>query len=349
MEAGIRVIMITGDFPATARSIAKQIGMNSDSETMIGKELELISDEELKAKIHKINIFARVIPAQKLRIVNALKTNGEVVAMTGDGVNDAPALKAADIGIAMGKKGTDVAREAAALILLDDNFASIVAAIRSGRRIFDNLQKAMSYVLAIHIPIIGMALIPSFFSFLPIFLMPLHIVFLELIIDPICSVAFELEQEEKGIMSRPPRAKNESFFGVKKIRISIFKGITLFLVVLSTYLISILYGFSSSETRAISFSSLVLGNVFLILTSLSESRGFLSVFKEKNYAAWLILFVAIFMLSIIFIEPNLRELFKFEVNNLNHIVIASIYPFLVLIIFEGVKFFQNRKVKMGIK
>jgi Ca2+-transporting ATPase len=194
-----------------------------------------------------------------------------------------------------------------------------------------------------------MALIPSFFSFLPIFLMPLHIVFLELIIDPICSVAFELEQEEKGIMSRPPRAKNESFFGVKKIRISIFKGITLFLVVLSTYLISILYGFSSSETRAISFSSLVLGNVFLILTSLSESRGFLSVFKEKNYAAWLILFVAIFMLSIIFIEPNLRELFKFEVNNLNHIVIASIYPFLVLIIFEGVKFFQNRKVKMGIK
>ena len=343
MEAGIRVIMITGDFPATARSIAKQIGMNSDSETMIGKELELISDEELKAKIHKINIFARVIPAQKLRIVNALKTNGEVVAMTGDGVNDAPALKAADIGIAMGKKGTDVAREAAALILLDDNFASIVAAIRSGRRIFDNLQKAMSYVLAIHIPIIGMALIPSFFSFLPIFLMPLHIVFLELIIDPICSVAFELEQEEKGIMSRPPRAKNESFFGVKKISKSIFKGLTLLLLVLSTYLISVLFGFSSSETRSISFSTLVLGNVFLILTSLSESRGFFSVFKEKNYAAWLILFVAIIMLTIIFVIPNLRILFNFEVNNLSHFLISISASVLILLIFEAMKFVRNKK------
>lgn len=343
-NAGIRVVMITGDFPTTARSIATQIGMNTDSLTITGTELELMTEEEFRAKINKINVFARVVPIQKLRIVNALKANGEVVAMTGDGVNDAPALKAADIGIAMGKKGTDVAREAAALILLDDNFASIVAAIRSGRRIFDNLQKAMSYVLAIHIPIIGMALIPSFLSFLPIFLMPLHIVFLELIIDPICSVAFELEQEEKGIMTRSPRDKNESFFGIKKIRTSILKGLTLLFFVLSTYLIAISFGFSQSETRSISFTTLVLGNVFLILTSLSESRSFLSVFKEKNYAAWLILLVAMSMLFIVFAITNLRILFNFEISNQNHFLLSVPASLMVLLIFEGLKFIRNKNV-----
>jgi Ca2+-transporting ATPase len=348
-RAGIRVVMITGDFPATARSIANQIGMDTKSKMVSGKELDAMSDEELKLKIHDINIFARVIPTQKLRIVNALKANGEVVAMTGDGVNDAPALKASDIGIAMGKKGTDVAREAAALILLDDNFASIVAAIRSGRRIFDNLQKAMSYVLAIHVPIIGMALIPSFISSLPIFLMPLHIVFLELIIDPICSVAFELEQEEKGIMSRPPRGKNESFFGVKKIRLSLARGLTLFFLVFSTYIFSIFSGCSASETRAISFSTLVLGNVFLILTSLSESRGFFSVFQEKNYAAWLILLVAITMLAIVFIEPNLRVLFHFEVNKTGHFLISIASAVCVILIFEVKKYIRNRKSKSSVK
>jgi Ca2+-transporting ATPase len=348
-HAGIRVVMITGDFPTTARSIAHQIGMKTDLEIMVGNELDALNDEELKNKIHQINIFARVVPAQKLRIVSALKSNGEVVAMTGDGVNDAPALKAADIGIAMGKKGTDVAREAAALILLDDNFASIVSAIRSGRRIFDNLQKAMSYVLAIHIPIIGMALIPSFIAELPIFLMPLHIVFLELIIDPICSVAFELEQEEKGIMSRFPRTKNESFFGFKKIKSSLMKGFTLFMIVLFVYLYGILNGFSAGETRAISFSTLVLGNVFLILTSLSESRGFLAVFKEKNYAAWFILFVAITLLALVFMVPNLRKLFGFELTNLNHFVTSIIASFSLLLVFELMKFVRNKKEKMKIK
>jgi Ca2+-transporting ATPase len=173
--------------------------------------------------------------------------------------------------------------------------------------------------------------------------MPLHIVFLELIIDPICSVAFELEQEEKGIMTRPPRDKNESFFGIKKIRTSILKGLTLLLLVLSTYLISISLGFSQSETRTISFSTLVLGNVFLILTSLSESRSFLEVFREKNYAAWLILLVAMSMLFIVFAITNLRNLFNFEITNPNHFLLSISASIMVLFIFEGLKFIRNIK------
>ncbi|MFN5789886.1 MAG: cation-translocating P-type ATPase, partial [Bacteroidota bacterium] len=183
-SAGIKVIMITGDYPETAKNIGKQAGLIEQDEILTGHDLKNLSESELKEKIKHVNIFARIIPEQKLQIIKALKANGEVVAMTGDGVNDAPALKAADIGISMGGKGTDVARESSSLVLLDDNFSSIVMAIRSGRRIFDNLQKAMGYIIAIHIPIIGLALLPAFFPGLPILLMPLHIVFMELIIDP---------------------------------------------------------------------------------------------------------------------------------------------------------------------
>ena len=202
--AGIRVIMITGDYPGTAQNIARQIGLQPLDQIITGPELDQMSDDELQERIKTTCIFARAVPEQKLRIVQALKANGEVVAMTGDGVNDAPALKAAHIGIAMGGRGTDVAREAAALVLLDDNFASIVQAVRMGRRIFDNLKKAMTFIFSVHIPIAGMSLIPVLLKW-PLALLPVHIVFLELIIDPACSVVFEMESDEADIMQRPPR------------------------------------------------------------------------------------------------------------------------------------------------
>lgn len=342
-DAGVKVIMITGDFPTTAKSIAQQIGMKADGKILSGSELNKISDNELKNKISDITVFARVLPEQKLRIVRALQANNEIVAMTGDGVNDAPAIKAANIGISMGNKGTDVAREASSLVLLDDNFASIVSAIRLGRKIFDNLQKAMSYIIAIHIPIIGLTLLPAFFSSLPILLMPLHIVLMELIIDPICSIAFEHEQEEKNIMSRKPRNPQEQFFGGKKIFASVLQGLLLLGMTLTIYFLSIHEGHTDKEVRAIAFFSLIIGNVFLILTNLSRTRNFIKVITERNWAVWIILSIAIIMLVLTISIPFLQQIFSFEFPGYRHFVSPLIGASVVLIILETVKYFKNRR------
>ena len=215
-SAGIKIVMITGDYPETAANIGHQIGLNANT-ILTGNDIDKLGNNALKKALLSTEILARVSPQHKLRVVEALKKNKEIVAMTGDGVNDAPSLKAAHIGISMGNKGTDVAREASSLVLLDDNFASIVKAIRLGRKISDNLQKAMSYVLAIHIPIIGLAISPAFSANFPLLLLPIHIVFMELIIDPMSSIGFETEKEEINIMTRPPRDSQRSFFGKKEI------------------------------------------------------------------------------------------------------------------------------------
>lgn len=342
-EAGIRVIMITGDYPATAKSIASQIGLQHYENVLTGTELKNLSIEELKNKIKHTNIFARIIPEQKLQIIQALKANGEIVAMTGDGINDAPALKAADIGVAMGLKGTDVAREASSLVLLDDNFASIVHAIRSGRKIFDNLQKAMSYIIAIHIPIIGLVLFPAFFPSLPILLMPLHIVFLELIIDPVCAIAFESEQEERGIMRRPPRNPNDLFFGFRKILSSLVKGILLLTMVLMVYFLSINEGHTPEEVRAIAFSSLIIGNVFLILTSLSNTRSFISIIREKNLSVLIISITALVLLVLTISIPYLQNIFSFQFAGYRHFIISIVGASGMLLIFELTKKIKQLK------
>lgn len=345
VAAGIRVVMITGDYPETAASIAKQAGIDITGGIITGAELEAMPEEEFRRRIRTATVFARVVPEHKLRIVNALQANGEVVAMTGDGVNDAPALKAADIGIAMGGKGTDVAREASSLVLLDDNFASIVSAIRLGRKIFDNLQKAMSYILAIHMPIIGLTMLPAFVPELPVLLFPLHIIFLELIIDPVCSIAFESEQEEKGIMERPPRDPDVKFFGARKILYSVFEGVLLLAIVVGVYFFSEYELHTEGEIRAIAFASLILGNVFLILSSLSRTRSFFAALFEHNLALLLILVIALGMLAALMLVPALREIFRFEFPGFIHFVPSMVGAIVLLIVLEGIKILRlNRYI-----
>ena len=221
--AGMRVVMITGDHRKTAQSIARQVGLKPLDEIISGPELDQMDDAELQERVKRVNVFARMVPEQKLRLVNALKANGEIVAMTGDGVNDAPALKAAHIGIAMGGRGTDVAREASSLVLLDDDFSSIVQAVRMGRRIFDHLQKAMTFIVAVHVPIAGMSLLPVVFGW-PLVLLPVHVLFLQLVIDPACTLVFEAEPEEDDVMRRPPRNPREPLFGSGTLGVGLLEG-----------------------------------------------------------------------------------------------------------------------------
>jgi Ca2+-transporting ATPase len=326
-RAGIRVVMITGDYPVTAQNIAAQAGFHNPEASITGAELDKLSDTDLAERTRSVVIFARVIPEQKLRIVNALKSSGEVVAMTGDGVNDAPALKAADIGIAMGNRGTDVAREAAAMVLLDDDFSSIVNAIRQGRRIYDNLKKATSFVLAVHVPIAGMTLIPLLLGW-PLLLMPVHVVFLELIIDPACSVAFEAEPEESNVMTRPPRNPKGHLFGPRRVFLSLLQGVTVLLTTLAVYGAFLYLGHDESDSRGAGFAALVMGNLALIFTNRSRTRPIWQTLKSRNRSLWIIVTGAICTLLLAFYLPPMRAIFHFSIMHLSDISIAVLAGFL---------------------
>ncbi len=340
--AGIRVIMITGDYSSTAQNIGRQIGLKNFNQTMEGAELEKMNSFELREKIKKINIFSRVVPEQKLLIVNALKSNGEIVAMTGDGVNDAPALKAACIGVAMGERGTDVARESSGLVLLDDNFSTIVEAVRIGRRIYDNLKKAMAYIVSVHIPIAGISFFPVLFGW-PVVLYPVHIVFLELIIDPACSVVFEAEKGEANIMKRPPRNSKSSLFSRRILILSLLQGLSSLLAVALVFLLALKTGQAEDEARALAFVTLIVSNIFLILTNRSWSKNIISSFKNKNKALALVLLGAALFLFIVLYYPPLRDIFHFGFMHPLDISIALTAGILSIAWFEIVKYIYAKK------
>lgn len=326
-EAGIRVVMITGDYPATAKTIAHRAGLLTD-DLITGSELSALDDAQLQQRMKTVSICARIAPEQKLRIVQALKANGDVVAMTGDGVNDAPALKAAHVGVAMGQRGTDVAREASSLVLLDDNFASIVGAIKLGRRIFDNLQKSMSYILSVHVPIAGMAMLPIFFG-LPAMLFPMHIAFLELIIDPACSLAFENETAEDDIMQRPPRHTHAALFGGATLWFSLLQGLGVFLAVMGAYIWGIRH-LADSEARAFAFAVLVIADVLLIFSYRSRRQRLLASLRSMNAMLAAVAGGTLALLLLVLYVPWFAGMLRFTPLSALHLAAAAGIAFIVV-------------------
>ena len=309
-RAGVRTVMITGDYPGTALAIAREIGLDHGAGVITGPQLEAMTDDELARRIRTVSVFARMVPEQKLRLIRALKVNGDVVGMTGDGVNDAPALRAADIGIAMGARGTDVARESADLVITDDDFSSIAGGIRQGRGIFGNLRKALAYTIAVHVPIVGMSLLPVFVSGWPLVLLPVQIAFLELIIDPACSVVFEAEEIDPAIMDQPPRRAGQGIFGRRVLAIAACQGLSVLAAVVGVYLWSIGSGKADDVVRSLSFATLVIGNLSLILVNRSWRLPVWRTFRERRNRTlkWVVGGAALFLVVLLNV-PALRGAF----------------------------------------
>lgn len=340
-QAGIRTVMITGDYPGTAQAIARQIGLAPIDEVITGTELADLSDAALAQRIRSVNIFARVVPEQKLRLVQAFKANGEIVAMTGDGVNDAPALKAAHIGVAMGGRGTDVAREAASLVLLKDDFTSLVHAVRLGRRIFDNIQKAMSYIVAVHVPTAGLALLPLLLGW-PLVFFPVHIVFLELVIDPACSIVFEAERAEADVMRRPPRQTNSHLFNGWMIGTTILQGLGAFAAAAALYGWTLANGTEEGAARAMVFTTVVLSNLGLILTSRGRHATLRDAIGGSNKSLWwVILGTLMALFAVLLIEPA-RAIFRFANLTSSQLLAALGVAMAAFVWFEVCKYVSRR-------
>ncbi len=341
--AGVRVVMITGDLAATARAIASQAGI-ANGDVITGSELALLDDPQLAERLKTVSVFARIMPEQKLRIVQAFKADGEVVAMTGDGVNDSPSLKAAHIGIAMGKRGTDVAREASAIVLLDDDFGSIVKAIELGRRIYDNIRKAMAFIFAIHVPIAGLALLPLFLG-LPILFGPIHIALIEMVIDPVCALVFEAEGDEKDIMRRQPRGPTEKLFSNRMIIWGVFQGAAAFALLATTFLIATHAALRENQIRAGVFFALIAEILALVLVNRSFTTAISEALLRKNIALRYVLLAVGAISALILGLPAAQHLLKFDGMSWPLIGLALLHGVVLLIILELCKPLANRMIE----
>lgn len=333
--AGIRVVMITGDYAATARSIATQAGI-AEGDVLTGADLVSLDDTQLAVRLKTVTVFARIMPEQKLRIVQAFKADGEVVAMTGDGVNDAPSLKAAHIGIAMGKRGTDVAREAAAMVLLEDDFGSIVQSVRLGRRIYDNIRKAMAFIFAVHVPIAGLALLPLLFG-MPILFGPIHIALLEMVIDPVCALVFEAERDEDDIMARPPRDPAEPLFSLGMIAWSVFQGAAAFAILATVFFVETWSGIPEAELRALVFFALIAEIVALILVNRSFSASLGEALTRHNAALRYVAVAITGVTALILFLPQAQVLLKFGSISWSDMALAVGLGLILMAVLEGCK------------
>lgn len=342
--AGIKVKIVTGDNAATTSAIAKQIGFTGYDKSLTGDELMLLTDEELKTKVSETYLFTRMFPEAKLRIINAFKSNNEIVAMTGDGVNDGPALKAAHIGIAMGKKGTEIAKQAASLILVEDDLSKMVEAIAMGRKIYTNLKKAIQYIISIHIPIILTVFIPLALGWIyPSIFSPVHVIFLELIMGPTCSIIYENEPMEKNTMLQVPRPFTNTFFNLKELATSIVQGVMITVGTLTAYQYAVHTGADENLTRTMVFTTLIAANIFLTLVNRSFYYSVLTTFKYKNNLVVLIILSTLLLSAmLIYIKP-FAVFFKFEALSIQQLSISILIGFVSVIWFELVKWRTRRK------
>jgi P-type Ca2+ transporter type 2C len=340
-RAGVRVVMITGDYPGTALAIAGQAGIATDGGALTGAEIAAMDAAGLAQAARHVSVFARIRPEQKLQLITAYKTGGEVVAMTGDGVNDAPALKAAHIGVAMGRRGTDVAREASALVLLEDDFQSIVAAVQLGRRIYENIRNAMRYIIAVHVPTVGMSFLPLVFGW-PVFLYPVHVVFLEFVIDPACSIVFEAEKNEEGVMQRPPRDPAEPLFSLHMLGVSAVLGGSVLAGVFLASWWAVEGGLPEEEIRTLGFAAIVFGNIALIHATRSRDYSILDSLRRPNPALWWITGAALAALAAAIYVPAIAEIFRFSPLSAAHLAAGVLAGAAGVLWYEAYKWLRPR-------
>jgi Ca2+-transporting ATPase len=337
-KAGISVKIITGDNAATTIAIAEQVGFRGFEHSISGDELMKLSEKTLEERVLNTNIFTRMFPEAKLRIINALKRKKQIVAMTGDGVNDGPALKAAHIGIAMGKKGTEIAKQAASLILMEDDLSKMVDAVSIGRKIYTNLKKAIQYIISIHIPIILIVFIPLALGWIyPNILSPVHIIFLELIMGPTCSIIFENEPLEKNTMSQKPRPFTTTFFNWKELSTSIIQGLAITVGALVVYQYSVSMALNEAQTRTMVFTVLIVANIFLTLVNRSFYYSIFTTLKYKNNLVLLIITITIVLTGLLLFVPPLTSFFEFQTPNFSQLAICIGTGFLFVIWYELVK------------